>query len=104
MVQTPLTGGTIKAKSNVACLGSSPAEITSTSSPTGYGEDLYYQWQYMNSTTNGWKDIVGQVRESYIPEPITEKTTFRRLAVDRCGINKRSVPSNEVVIDIKPAL
>lgn len=104
MITTTLTGGTIKATSNVACLGSSPAEITSFESPTGYGEDLYYQWQYMTASSGGWKDIPGQIRASYIPEPITEKTTFRRLAVDVCGINKRMVPSNEVVIDIKPAL
>jgi hypothetical protein len=104
MVDSPLTGGTIKATSNVACLGSSPAEITSTGSPTGYGGGLGYQWQYMNSTTGGWKNIEGQVRASFIPDPITEKTTFRRLAIENCGTNQRSVSSNEVVIDIRPAL
>ena len=103
-IETPLTGGTIKPKSNVACLGSSPAEITSTGSPTGF-VGLSYQWQYMNSSTGGaWKDVTGQIRASYFPEPITEKTTFRRLAVDQCGENKRTEPSNEVVIDIRPAL
>ncbi|GEO08220.1 hypothetical protein SAE01_07160 [Segetibacter aerophilus] len=104
MVETPLTGGSIKAASNVACLGSSPAEISSTGSPTGYGEGLYYQWQYMNTSSGGWKDFVGQIRASFTPEPITEKTTFRRLAIDQCGANKRSVASNEVTIDIRPAL
>ncbi len=104
MVSTALTGGTIKPGSNVACLGSSPARITSTGAPTGYGEDLSYQWQYKNATTGTWKDIVGQVRESVIPDPITEKTTFRRLAIDRCGANTRNVSSNEIIIDIRPAL
>jgi hypothetical protein len=104
MIEAPLTSGTIKAASNVACLGSSPAEISSTGSPTGYGEGLYYQWQYMNVSSGGWKDIVGQMRASFTPEPITEKTTFRRLAIDQCGANKRSVASNEVTIDVRPAL
>lgn len=104
MVDTPLTGGTIKATSDVACLGSSPAEITSTGSPTGYGGGLGYQWQYMTASSGGWKNIEGQVRASFIPDPITEKTTFRRLAIENCGTNQRSVSSNEVVIDIRPAL
>lgn len=104
MITTTLTAGTIKATSNVACLGSSPAEITSVESPTGYSEDLRYQWQYKTAGSGSWIDITGQIRASFIPDPITEKTTFRRLAVDYCGQNKRMVPSNEVVIDVKPAL
>lgn len=104
VVQSVLTPGTIKATSNVACLGSNPAEIKSVTSPSDYAERLSFQWQYMNSTTGGWKDIAGQIRESLIPDPIAEKTSFRRLAKDMCGTNTRSVASNEVEIDIRPAL
>jgi hypothetical protein len=104
MVTTTLTGGSIKATSNVACLGSSPAEIKTTAAPTGYGEDLVYRWEYKTATTGGWKVVAGQIRESLLPDPITEQTTFRRIAVDRCGTNTREAASNEVVIDVKPAL
>ncbi|MDB5249550.1 MAG: hypothetical protein JWQ40_3944 [Segetibacter sp.] len=102
-VETVLTGGSIKATSNVACLGSSPAEITSTGSPTGYAERLSYQWQ-IKSASGDWKNIDGQIRASLIPDPITEKTWFRRLAMDHCGNNTRAVASNEVEIDTRPAL
>lgn len=104
LISTPLTGGTIKATSLVACLGSNPAEIKSTASPTGYGEKLSYQWQYWTASSNTWTDIPGQIREGLIPDPITEKTRFRRLAIDGCGQNTRTATSNEVEIDIRPAI
>lgn len=103
-VSTVLIGGSIKASADVACLGSNPAEIKSVTSPTNYAERLSFQWQYKNATSGDWKNIPGQIRESLIPDPITEKTKFRRLAMDMCGNNTRSVPSNEVEIDIRPAL
>lgn len=103
-ISTPLTGGSIKALANVACLGSSPAQIKSTGSPAGF-VGLSYQWQYKNNTTgNQWVDIVGQIREAIYPEPITEKTTYRRVAVDKCGSAFRYAYSNEIEIDIRPAI
>ncbi len=104
LVQSVLKGGTIKATSNVACLGSNPAEIKSVTSPSDYAERLSFQWQYMNASSGGWKDIPNQIRESLIPDPISEKTTFRRAAKDMCGNNTRTVYSNEVEIDIRPAI
>lgn len=104
MITTTFTGGSIQAGANVACLGSSPAGIGSTGSPTGYF-GLSYQWQYKNNSTNGqWVDIVGQDREGLYPSPITEKTTYRRVAKDYCGTSMRAAYSNEVVIDVKPAI
>ncbi len=105
LITSLLTGGTIASTASVACLGSNPAQIRSTSSPTGAAERLGFQWQYSNVSSGGvWVDIVGQNRENLIPDPITEKTKFRRLATDACGPNTRSTPSNEVEIDIRPAL
>jgi hypothetical protein len=104
MVTTTLTGGSIQGLSNVACLGSSPAQIKSTGSPTGY-VGLGYQWQYKNASTGGvWTNIQGQIREALYPEPITEKTTYRRVAVDNCGASYRTANSNEFEIDIRPAI
>ena len=105
LVTSTLTGGTIASTASVACLGSNPAIIKSTSSPTGFAERLGYQWQYKNISSGGnWVNINGQIRETLIPDPITEKTSFRRVASDACGPNTRSTPSNEVEIDIRPAL
>lgn len=102
-VETMLTAGSISASANVACLGSPVAPIDSQTSPTGFGENLSFQWQY-KTVTSSWKDIAGQIRENITPEPIAEKTFFRRAAIDACGPNKRTVFSNEVEIDIRPAL
>lgn len=102
-IETPLTGGTIMATSPVACLGSSAAPIISKASPAGYGEKLSYQWQY-KTTGGAWIDIPGQIREGYTPDAISEKTFFRRAAMDACGPNTRMVYSNEVEIDTRPAL
>jgi hypothetical protein len=102
-VSTALSGGTINATSSVACLGSSPAPILSLKSASGFGEKLSYQWQYKTASGN-WVDIAGQIRDNLIPEPITEQTTFRRIAIDACGTNTRQAISNEVTIDIRPAL
>lgn len=105
LVTSILTAGTIASTASVACLGSNPAIIKSLSSPTGFAERLGYQWQYKNNSSGGnWVNINGQIRETLIPDPITEKTSFRRLATDACGANTRSASSNEVEIDIRPAL
>ena len=103
-VTTTLLGGTIKAMANVACLGSSPAQIKSTVSASGF-VGLGYQWQFKNAgTSNVWTDIAGQIREAIFPDPITEKTNYRRVAIDRCGNSYRFAYSNELEIDIRPAI
>ncbi|MDB5193811.1 MAG: thrombospondin type 3 repeat family [Segetibacter sp.] len=103
-ISTTLTAGTIKTTSPVACIGSSPATIVGVVSPTGYGERLNFQWQYKNATTGTWIDIPNEIRASYTPSPIAEKTSFRRLTVDACGLGTRTAISNEVEIDIRPEL
>ncbi len=103
-ITTSLTGGSIQAMALIACIGSSPAPIKSTGSPAG-AVVLSYQWQFKNTSTGGvWTDITGQIREAIFPEPINEKTTFRRVAIDRCGTTFRTAFTNEVVIDIRPAI
>ena len=104
LISTTLTGGSIGAGSLVACLGSSPAPLISSGSAAGFGEKLQYQWQYRKASATTWTDIPGQIRESYAPDPITEKTIFRRVAIDACGNNERRAFSNEVEIDTRPAL
>lgn len=104
LVATELTPGVIAATADVACLGSSPAPIISKGSAAGYGEKLSYQWQYKPASGSAWIDIPGQIREGFTPDPITEKTFFRRAAIDACGPNTRTVYSNEVSLDIRPAL
>lgn len=104
MVTSTLLGGSIQAMANVACLGSSPAQIKSTLSATGF-VGLSYQWQFKNAGTGGvWTDIAGQIREALYPEPITQKTTYRRVSIDRCGSTSRTANSNEVEVDIRPAI
>jgi hypothetical protein len=105
MLETPLTPGTIAAASNVACLGSAPPPINSTGAPTGFA-GLEYQWQYksVTGTNNAWVTIPGQRHESLSPSPITEKTWYRRVAVDYCGTSSRLAYSNEVVLDVRPAI
>lgn len=103
-IETVLTGGSISSASSVACLGSAPSSLVSAGAATGFGEKLQYQWQYKTASSGNWMDIVGQIRETYTPDAITEKTTFRRLAIDACGNNQRTASSNEIVIDTRPAL
>ena len=104
LVTTPLQPGSIMATSDIACLGVTPGMIAGTASASGFGEKLSYQWQYRTASSSNWIDITDAIRENVVPMPISEKTWFRRLAMDICGMNSRSAASNEVAIDVKPEL
>ncbi len=102
-IGTPLNGGQIMTDAMVACLGSSPAKLRSFLSASGYGEQLQYAWQ-MKTDGGMWVTIPGVDRGDYQPEPLLQKTTFRRVTMDGCGVQKREAYSNEIAIDVKPAL
>ncbi len=104
LIATVLTGGSISSASLVSCIGSSPSPILSTVSAGGFGEKISYQWQYSTSASGPWTNLAGEIRESYVPEPINVKTFYRRAAIDACGSNTRTAYSNIVEIDTRPAL
>ena len=103
VISTPLVAGEIHATANVACLGSSSGLIFSTKSGANYGERGSYQWQ-VKTANSDWTDIPGARRGDYQPQPLTEKSSFRRVFYDSCGPNSRVAFSNEVEIDTRPAL
>lgn len=66
---TPLT--------QIACYNNRPNEIKGTSATGGNGS-YTYQWQY-SFDGNSWIDINGANSQSYLAEPVTVKTFFRRV-------------------------
>lgn len=102
-ITTPLNAGLIDATSNVACIGSSPGIIKSVSSPSGFGELLPYQWQQASSPSGPWVDVELANFGDLQPEPLSQKTYFRRRSQDKCGATIREAFSNVVEIDIRPA-
>ncbi len=103
VISTPLIPGEIASNAKVACLGSSPSLIFSVKSGANFGERGSYQWQVKTDNTN-WTNITGATRGDFQPQPLTEKSLFRRVFYDSCGPNSRMAISNEVEIDTKPAL
>ncbi len=62
---------------------------------SGISNNLFYQWQVLNS--NGiWEDILNEVNSSYDPPFTNVNQTYRRLAINCCGESS----SNEVHITI----
>ncbi len=103
VISTPLDPGAIYTRANIACLGSSPSQLISSRSATNFGEKGGYQWQVKTENGN-WVDLPGATRGDYQPQPLTERSTFRRVFKDFCGPNGRIAFSNELVIDTKPAI
>ena len=103
VISGPLYAGEIFAASSLACMGFSPGQIISTKSGANFGERGSYQWQIKTSTGN-WTNIYGAIRGYYQPQPLTEKSQFRRVFFDSCGRFGRIAYSNVVEIDAKPAL
>ncbi len=96
----PLVPGAIAASTSpVVCDGSAPGVINSTAPASGFGENLSYQWQ-MKTEGGTWTNITGATGLTYQPGTLTEKTYFRRAAMDMCGGVSRTSYSNEVKFDI----
>ncbi len=79
------TAGGIIASNQTICQGSTPAEFTSVSLPSGHTGDLEFQWQ--ESTTSaitGFSNITGANDTTYQAGALYDTTWFRRLARVSC--------------------
>ncbi len=88
------SNGGIIAGDESNCGGYDPAQITSSSAPSGgSGGSLEYKWQYDNGS--GWVDISGASSSTYNPPSISQTTQYRRAA--RLSTCSDWVNSNVVV-------
>lgn len=101
-VTTNLNPGVLSVVSNLACLGSSPSLIVATT-PSGFGSLQAFFWQ-KRTELGSWQTISGETQGNYQPEPISEKTYFRKGVIDACGLTERTEYTNEIIIEIRPEL
>jgi hypothetical protein len=82
------------------CVGFDPANIASSSNPSGGSGTLEYMWLYRNAST-GWSlvEISGATGSSYNPGPMYESTYIRRCA-RRSGCTSWAGESNEVLMTV----
>ncbi len=105
LVNTPLTPGAITySGANPFCAGSTPPTITSAVDAFSNLGNLSYVWEFKTDSNPVWAEIANTNSNSYSPAPIYEKTYFRRVAVDQCGLDKRYEPTGEIIFDVHPLL
>ncbi len=93
----PTSGGTI-ASNQTICYNATPAEITSSTLPTGQLGDLDFKWQQSTtSATAGFSDIIGATDTSYLPEALTDTTWYRRLTRVDCMADWTGCDTSNVV-------
>jgi hypothetical protein len=101
-ITTNLNPGTLSVISNLVCLGSSPSLIVATT-PTGFGSLQAFFWQ-KRTESGSWQTISGATQGDYQPEPISEKTYFRKGVIDACGAIERTEYTNEIIFEMRPEL
>ena len=85
--------------SPVVCYNTRPDVALSASAALGGSNSFTYQWQ--KKTTGNWSDITNAKALTYMPDPITEATSFRIVGFDAsCG----ACYSNVVTITINPSV
>jgi hypothetical protein len=97
----PTNGGEIEANQTI-CSGTSPAEITNKTTPTGNTGTLEYKWQHsIQGNVTGFNDIIPAVTaDSLIPNALSVTTWYKRLAKVTCG--STWLESNVIEITVDP--
>ena len=95
-VYAALNGGTISGDQSL-CYNSDPANITSTTGPSGGNGAWTYSWESQTNCSGAWTAIAGANGLTYDP-PANQTTTlcYRRASTNSCG----TIYSNTVTITI----
>jgi len=95
-VYAALNGGTISGNQSL-CYNSDPANITSTTGPSGGNGAWTYSWESQTNCSGAWTAIAGANGLTYDP-PANQTTTmcYRRASTNSCG----TIYSNTVTITI----
>ena len=82
------------------CYGSRPPRITSTRDASSSFGVVTYRWEFSIDSGATWTAIVSSNLNEYTPDPLTQSTIFRRMAIsDRDGVVCEE-PSNEIEFTI----
>ncbi len=77
------------------CNGATPDPINVVIMPSGGKGNYTYQWK-VSQNGSSWSDIVGAVNSYYEPSVLTQKTYFKKVVTDQCGVKE----SNTVTISV----
>jgi len=93
-----VNGGSIIDNNEEICQGGTPQVIASSLDGSGTG-GISYQWE--KSTDNGasWAAIGGATLKNYQPDPLTETTMFRRMAVSLTNADCKNA-SNPITVKV----
>lgn len=75
--------GTIESNQSI-CYSQTPAQLNSTTLPSGGTGSFQYFWQQSLSGTDSWSDIPDATNLNFAPSPLTQTTYFRRKEVNSC--------------------
>lgn len=105
LVNTPLIPGSISyTGASPICTGNVPVNITSAVDGFSSLGNLSYVWEFKTDSNPVWAEIANTNSPSFSISFISERTYFRRVAIDQCGLDKRYEPTGEIIVDVFPPL
>ena len=82
------------------CSGGDPSAFTVTTSATGTGNTLTYQWQQGPTSTGTFNNISGANQATYDPGSMTQNTCFRRVVTNTLNLVPCNATSNVICVTI----
>jgi len=105
LVNTPLYSGAISyTGANPVCVGNTPINISNAADASSALGNVTYIWEYKTDGNPVWTELSNTNSADFTVSSVSEKTYFRRVAIDQCGITKRMEPTAEIIVDVFPAL